>query len=161
MGDSSVTGVQTCALPISWVKRAPTGAFYPCGSRSVVRLPRSDLYPVSKRGQFRAERRSNHSCSQYSDFHEPFLRSRVPLDFKKNASIALDQTCPVAWTLDIIGGKWKCVILLHVRGRVPRFTGFQRLFSSANQKMITTQLRQLERDGLIERKDYAQRPPQI
>ena len=71
------------------------------------------------------------------------------------------QTCPVAWTLDIIGGKWKCVILWHVRGRVRRFSELRRLIPGATQKMITTQLRQLERDGLIERKVYAQVPPKV
>lgn len=72
-----------------------------------------------------------------------------------------DQNCPVAWTLDIIGGKWKCVILWHVRGRVRRFSELRRLIPGATQKMITTQLRQLERDGLIERKVYAQVPPKV
>jgi DNA-binding HxlR family transcriptional regulator len=72
-----------------------------------------------------------------------------------------DQTCPVECTLDIIGGKWKCVILWHVRGRVRRFSELRRLIPGATQKMITTQLRQLERDGLIERTVYAQVPPKV
>jgi DNA-binding HxlR family transcriptional regulator len=72
-----------------------------------------------------------------------------------------DQICPVECTLDIIGGKWKCVILWHVRGRVRRFSELRRLIPGATQKMITTQLRQLERDGLIERKVYAHVPPKV
>jgi DNA-binding HxlR family transcriptional regulator len=72
-----------------------------------------------------------------------------------------EQTCPVEWTLDVIGGKWKCLILWHVRGRVRRFNELRRLMPGATQKMITTQLRQLERHGLIERKVYAQVPPKV
>jgi DNA-binding HxlR family transcriptional regulator len=69
--------------------------------------------------------------------------------------------CPVEWTLDVIGGKWKCVILWHLRGRVRRFGELQRLIPGATQKMLTSQLRQLEREGLIERKVYAQVPPKV
>jgi DNA-binding HxlR family transcriptional regulator len=71
------------------------------------------------------------------------------------------ETCPVAWTLDIIGGKWKCVILWHVRGRTRRFKELHRLIPGATQKVLTDQLRQLERDGLIDRKIYAQVPPKV
>ena len=71
------------------------------------------------------------------------------------------KTCPVEWTLDIIGGKWKCVILWHVRGRVRRFSELRRLSPGATQKMLTSQLRQLEHDGLIERKIYPQIPPKV
>jgi DNA-binding HxlR family transcriptional regulator len=64
-------------------------------------------------------------------------------------------------TLEVIGGKWKCVILWHVRGRVRRFSELRRLIPGATQKMLTAQLRQLERDGLIERKVYAQVPAKV
>jgi len=67
----------------------------------------------------------------------------------------------VEWTLEVIGGKWKCVILWHVRGRVRRFSELRRLIPSATQKMLTAQLRQLERDGLIERKVFAEVPPRV
>jgi DNA-binding HxlR family transcriptional regulator len=78
-------------------------------------------------------------------------------DTAKNAG----KSCPVEWTLEVVGGKWKCVILWHVRGRVRRFSELRRLIPGATQKMLTAQLRQLERDGLIERKVYAQVPPKV
>jgi DNA-binding HxlR family transcriptional regulator len=71
------------------------------------------------------------------------------------------KSCPVEWTLEVIGGKWKCVILWHVRGRVRRFSELRRLIPGATQKMLTAQLRQLERDGLINRKVFAQVPPKV
>ena len=71
------------------------------------------------------------------------------------------KPCPVEWTLDVIGGKWKCVILWHVRGRVRRFSELRRLIPGATQKMLTAQLRQLEHDGLIDRRAYAQVPPKV
>lgn len=71
------------------------------------------------------------------------------------------KSCTVEWTLDVIGGKWKCVILWHVRNRTRRFSELRRLIPGVTQKMLTSQLRQLERDGLIERKIYAQVPPKV
>jgi DNA-binding HxlR family transcriptional regulator len=71
------------------------------------------------------------------------------------------QRCPVEWTLAAIGGKWKCVILWHLKGRVRRFGELHKLIPHATQKVLTAQLRQLEREGLIERKVYAQVPPKV
>jgi DNA-binding HxlR family transcriptional regulator len=69
--------------------------------------------------------------------------------------------CPVEYTLEVIGEKWKCVILWHVRNRVRRFSELQRLIPQATQKMLTAQLRELERDGLVARKVYPEVPPRV
>jgi DNA-binding HxlR family transcriptional regulator len=71
------------------------------------------------------------------------------------------DVCPVEYTLEVIGGKWKCVILWHVRKRVRRFNELRRLLPEATQKVLTSQLRQLERDGLISRTVYAEIPPRV
>lgn len=71
------------------------------------------------------------------------------------------QRCPVEWTLDVMGGKWKSVILWHLRGRVRRFGELHKLIPRATQKVLTAQLRQLEKDGLVTRKVYAQVPPKV
>lgn len=71
------------------------------------------------------------------------------------------QPCPVEWTLDVVGGKWKSVILWHLRGRVRRFGELHRLIPRATQKVLTAQLRQLEKDGLVARKVYPQVPPKV
>jgi DNA-binding HxlR family transcriptional regulator len=69
--------------------------------------------------------------------------------------------CPVTVTTRIIGGKWKPSILYYLQGRVRRFSELQRLLSGPTKKMLTQQLRELERDDIINRKVYAQVPPRV
>ena len=69
--------------------------------------------------------------------------------------------CPVEATLDIIGGKWKSIILFRVLEETRRFNELRRLVPNLTQRMLTNQLRELERDGLIARKVYAQVPPKV
>ena len=69
--------------------------------------------------------------------------------------------CPVEATLDIIGGKWKSIILFRVLEETRRFNELRRLVPNLTQRMLTNQLRELERDGLIARKIYAQVPPKV
>jgi DNA-binding HxlR family transcriptional regulator len=69
--------------------------------------------------------------------------------------------CPVEAALDIIGGKWKSIILFRVIERTRRFNELRRLLPAITQRMLTNQLRELERDGLITRKIYPQVPPKV
>jgi DNA-binding HxlR family transcriptional regulator len=69
--------------------------------------------------------------------------------------------CPVTVTTRIIGGKWKPSILYYLQGKVRRFSELQRLLSGPTKKMLTQQLRELERDEIISRKVYAQVPPRV
>lgn len=69
--------------------------------------------------------------------------------------------CPVTLTTHIIGGKWKPSILYYLQGRVRRFSELQRLLSGPTKKMLTQQLRELERDSIIMRKVYAEVPPRV
>mgnify|MGYP001596992305 CR=1 FL=1 len=68
--------------------------------------------------------------------------------------------CPVEITLDRIGGKWKVLILWHLKD-IRRFGELKRLIPGITQKMLTQQLRELEADGLVYRKVYAQVPPKV
>ena len=69
--------------------------------------------------------------------------------------------CPVEATLDIIGGKWKSIILFRVLEETRRFNELRRLVPNLTQRMLTNQLRELEQDGLIARKVFAQVPPKV
>jgi DNA-binding HxlR family transcriptional regulator len=64
-------------------------------------------------------------------------------------------------TMDLIGGKWKMLILWHLSPGVLRFNELMRRFQGVTQKMLTQQLRDLEADGLIARKVYPQVPPKV
>ncbi len=69
--------------------------------------------------------------------------------------------CPIEGTMDVIGGKWKCVILFRLMEGTKRFSELRRLLSKVTQRTLTQQLRDLERDGLIARRIYAQVPPRV
>jgi DNA-binding HxlR family transcriptional regulator len=69
--------------------------------------------------------------------------------------------CGIDLTLAIIGGKWKASILWHLARQTMRFSELQRQFSDTTRKMLTQQLRELERDGLVHREVYPQVPPKV
>ncbi|MGG3469526.1 winged helix-turn-helix transcriptional regulator [Neobacillus pocheonensis] len=64
-------------------------------------------------------------------------------------------------TLEVIGGKWKCVILCHLTHGKKRTSDLKRLMPNITQKMLTQQLRELEEDGVINRIVYNQVPPKV
>jgi DNA-binding HxlR family transcriptional regulator len=69
--------------------------------------------------------------------------------------------CPVRLTADLIGGKWKPLILFYLESGTRRFSELQRLIPGTNKKMLTKHLRELERDEIIHREVYAEVPPRV
>jgi DNA-binding HxlR family transcriptional regulator len=69
--------------------------------------------------------------------------------------------CPVEITAGIIGGKWKPLILFYLQGQTRRFGQIQKLLPGVTKKMLTQRLRELERDGIVHRKVFAQVPPRV
>ncbi|MGD0953179.1 MAG: helix-turn-helix domain-containing protein [Methanotrichaceae archaeon] len=69
---------------------------------------------------------------------------------------------PIDATLDVIGGKWKPLIIYALNDETLRFSQLlDRLQPRITQRMLTKQLRQLEEDGLVTRKVYTQVPPKV
>lgn len=69
--------------------------------------------------------------------------------------------CAVEAAIGLIDGKWKSVILFHLMEGTLRFSEIRRHIPAVTQRVLTNQLRELEVDGLITRKVYAQVPPKV
>lgn len=69
------------------------------------------------------------------------------------------SVCPIARTVELIGGKYKAVILWHLKNETLRYSQLHRKIACATDKMLAQQLRELESDGLIIRKVYPVVPP--
>ncbi|MEW6211671.1 MAG: helix-turn-helix domain-containing protein [Acidobacteriota bacterium] len=77
-----------------------------------------------------------------------------------NVKIA-NANCPAEVTLSIIGGRWKTPILYHLFQDEKRFSELRRRLKPITQKMLTQQLREMERDGLVHREVFPQVPPRV
>ena len=72
-----------------------------------------------------------------------------------------ENFCPVTFTMSVIGGKWKPVILWTLGDQIKRFSEIKTSIPNVTQKMLTQQLRELERDCIINRKVYPVVPPKV
>ena len=85
-------------------------------------------------------------CSNEKNINYPFLNK---------------YSCPVEAMVEVIGGKWKGVILYHLLDGTKRFNELKRLKPNITQRMLTRQLRELEADGIIHREVYREVPPKV
>ena len=72
-----------------------------------------------------------------------------------------EYQCSMELTLDLIGGKWKSLILWHLAENTLRFSELRKTLPQVTQKMLTQQLRELEDCGLVKRFIYTQVPPKV
>ncbi|MCM1363799.1 MAG: helix-turn-helix transcriptional regulator [Faecalibacterium sp.] len=69
--------------------------------------------------------------------------------------------CDVATTVSLIGNKWKLLIIRNLRLRPWRFNELQKSLDGISQKVLTDSLRSMEKDGLVDRKVFAEVPPRV
>lgn len=72
-----------------------------------------------------------------------------------------EGTIFVQTTLKILGGKWKILILWHLKDEARRFSELKRRMPEITEKMLIQQLRELEKDGIVNRKVYSGVPPKV
>jgi DNA-binding HxlR family transcriptional regulator len=69
--------------------------------------------------------------------------------------------CALDVTMHVIGGKWKTIVLWYLRKGSKRFSELRKLIPDITEKMLSMQLKQLEKDGLVSRKVFAEVPPRV
>ena len=73
----------------------------------------------------------------------------------------LIPTCPVATTVQVIGSKWKLLIMRNLMARTWRFNELQKALDGISQKILTDSLRSMEHDGIVIRTVYPEVPPKV
>jgi DNA-binding HxlR family transcriptional regulator len=69
--------------------------------------------------------------------------------------------CGMEAVLELVGGKWKLLILFHLSGKRHRFSELRRLVGNVSEKMLSQQLKEMTRDGLVRRTDFQTVPPHV
>lgn len=67
--------------------------------------------------------------------------------------------CTVSLAMDLVGGKWKTVILYHLKGGRKRYSELRKEMVSVTEMTLSLQLKQLEKDGLVSRTVFGEKPP--
>lgn len=67
--------------------------------------------------------------------------------------------CTISLAMDLIGGKWKAVILYHLKDVEKRYNELRKEMPNITEMTLSLQLKQLEKDGLVSRKVYGNKPP--
>lgn len=74
---------------------------------------------------------------------------------------ALHDFCGVVYAVDMIGGRWKLLILYKLENKTLRFKDLKNIIPNISERMLTLQLRELEKDNLVRRTAYASVPPRV
>lgn len=80
---------------------------------------------------------------------------------RKTRGDSTQTRCTIETTAGLIGGRWKAVVIFHLLSGTLRFGELRRLLPNATARMLTLQLRELEADGLVHRKVFAEVPPRV
>lgn len=72
------------------------------------------------------------------------------------------DTCPIEYAMNVIGGKWKLLILYYLMtDKVKRYGELKKSIPGITHKMLSSQLKELESEGIILRREYHQIPPKV
>lgn len=82
-------------------------------------------------------------------------------DVTRPAGVPSLDRCPITATVDVLGGKWKPLIVFMLLDATLRFGELRRALPGITQQMLTAQLRELERDGVVHREVYREVPPKV
>jgi DNA-binding HxlR family transcriptional regulator len=74
---------------------------------------------------------------------------------------ALNDFCGVMYAIDILGGRWKLMILYKLEKKTMRFLELKKKLPEISDRMLTLHLRELERDGMVRREVFAEVPPRV
>lgn len=88
-------------------------------------------------------------------------RDRSEIVRNRESGYGCPEGCPVESTLDVIGGKWKGVILYHLFDSPKRFGELKKLMPGITQRILSLQLKELEQDAVIQRKVFPEVPPKV
>ncbi len=84
------------------------------------------------------------------------------IDFAGGLTMSITKVCPIEEAINLIGHKWKVLIIRNLLNENnQRFGCLQKGINGISQKMLTQQLRQMEQDGLVSRKVFAEVPPKV
>src|SRR4051812_29021717 len=93
-----------------------------------------------------------------------FLTKKIMVIDNKERVVLLNGKefhCAMDITMNFIGGKWKTVVLWYLKKEKKRFSELRKLIPNITEKMLSLQLKDLEKDGIVGRKVYAQIPPKV
>jgi DNA-binding HxlR family transcriptional regulator len=88
-------------------------------------------------------------------------KMKIGLDGNNESPCQTYGACPIGTAITLLGGKWKLPLLYNLREKTMRFSELKKALPGVTQKMLTQQLREMEEDGLIARKVYAEVPPKV
>ena len=73
----------------------------------------------------------------------------------------LNDFCGMVYAIDILGGRWKLLILYKLENKTLRFKDLKKIIPNITERMLTLQLRELEKNQLVQRTVYAEVPPRV
>ena len=89
------------------------------------------------------------------------MAARKPTSTNSRNREALDDFCGLTYAMNLLGGRWKLLILHKLEPQKRRFSELKKTLPHITDRMLTLQLRELERDGLVVRTVFAEVPPRV